>query len=56
MGFADAGSAFIDERVYARMIAQRYRLNHHEIDVEPHVDDIIDDIVRRSTSRSRTTR
>ncbi len=45
VGFADAGSAFIDERVYARMIAQRYRLNHHEISVEPHVADIIGDVV-----------
>jgi len=45
VGFADAGSSFIDERVYARMIAQRYRLNHHEISVEPHVTDIIQDIV-----------
>jgi asparagine synthase (glutamine-hydrolysing) len=46
VGFADSGSSFIDERVYARMIAQRYRLNHHEINVEPHVSDIIGDIVR----------
>lgn len=45
VGFADAGSAFIDERKYAREIAQRYKLNHHEIDVEPHVADIIDEIV-----------
>lgn len=45
VGFADAGASFIDERVYARMIAQRYRLNHHEISVEPHVADIIEDIV-----------
>lgn len=45
VGFAGAGSSFIDERVYARMIAQRYRLNHHEINVEPHVTDIIPDIV-----------
>jgi asparagine synthase (glutamine-hydrolysing) len=45
VGFADAGSSFIDERVYARMIAQRYRLNHHEIDVQPHVTEIIQDIV-----------
>ena len=45
VGFADAGPAFIDERVYARMIAQRYRLNHHEISVEPHVADIIGDVV-----------
>ena len=46
VGFADAGASFIDERVYARMIAQRYRLNHHEISVEPHVADIIEDIVK----------
>jgi len=45
VGFAEAGSAFIDERVYARMIATRYRLNHHEIDVEPQVADILPDIV-----------
>ena len=45
VGFADAGSSFIDERAHARMIAQRYRLNHHEINVEPHVTDIIPDIV-----------
>jgi asparagine synthase (glutamine-hydrolysing) len=45
VGFADAGTTFIDERVYARMIAQRYRLNHHELNVEPHVTEIIDDIV-----------
>src|ERR1700674_2166219 len=45
VGFANAGSSFIDERGYARMIAQRYRLNYHELSIEPHVADIIDDIV-----------
>jgi asparagine synthase (glutamine-hydrolysing) len=45
VGFTGSGSAFIDERAYARMIAQRYRLNHHEVNVEPHVADIIEDIV-----------
>src|SRR5205823_10339112 len=45
VGFAEAGSSFMDERVYARMIAQRYRLNHHEINVEPRVTDIIQHIV-----------
>src|SRR6202163_3280868 len=45
VGFADAGSSFLDERVYASMIAQRYPLNYHEINVEPHVTDIIQDIV-----------
>lgn len=45
VGFGDAGSAFIDERAYARQIAERYRLNHHEITVEPRVVDIMDDVV-----------
>jgi asparagine synthase (glutamine-hydrolysing) len=45
VGFSDAGSSFIDERIYARMIAERYGLNHHEISVEPHVERIIDEIV-----------
>jgi asparagine synthase (glutamine-hydrolysing) len=45
VSFEDAGAAFLDERIYARMIAQRYRLNHHEINVKPDVAGIIDDIV-----------
>ena len=45
VGFGDSGSSFIDERIYARMIAKRYRLNHHEINVEPHVAGVIGDIV-----------
>lgn len=45
VGFRDAGAGFIDERAYARQIAERYRLNHHEIDVEARVEDIIGDIV-----------
>jgi asparagine synthase (glutamine-hydrolysing) len=45
VGFEGAGAGFLDERLYARMIAQRYRLNHHEINVKPDVADIIDDVV-----------
>jgi asparagine synthase (glutamine-hydrolysing) len=45
VGFTEAGSAFLDERVYARKIAERYRLNHHELNVEPHVADILGQIV-----------
>ena len=56
VGFADAGSSFMDERVYARMIAQRYRLNHHEINVEPHVADIIETSLQPLTSRLPTIR
>jgi len=45
VGFTSAGSAFLDERKYARMMADRYGLEHLEIDVEPHVADVIGDIV-----------
>jgi asparagine synthase (glutamine-hydrolysing) len=45
VGFKDAGSAFIDERQYARALAQRYRLNYHELDIVPHLEEIVWDIV-----------
>jgi asparagine synthase (glutamine-hydrolysing) len=45
VGFGDSGSSFIDDRIYARLMAQRYRLNHHEIVVEPRVMDVIPEIV-----------
>jgi asparagine synthase (glutamine-hydrolysing) len=45
VGFKDAGSSFIDERVYARALAKRYGLNHHEIDVTAHLEEIVWDIV-----------
>lgn len=45
VGFSNAGSAFLDERGYARALAKCYGLVHHEIQVEPKVEDIIDQIV-----------
>jgi asparagine synthase (glutamine-hydrolysing) len=45
VGFKDAGSSFMDERVYARTLAERYKLNHHEIDVTPDFEHIIWEIV-----------
>jgi len=45
VGFKDAGSSFMDERVYARALAERYKLNHHEIDVTPNFENIIWEIV-----------
>jgi asparagine synthase (glutamine-hydrolysing) len=45
VGFKDAGSAFIDERRYARELAKRYKLNYHEIDVTPNLEEIANDIV-----------
>ena len=41
VGFQDAGASFIDERRYARELASRYRLNHHEIEVTPSLEEII---------------
>jgi asparagine synthase (glutamine-hydrolysing) len=45
VGFTDAGERFIDERTYARELAQRYKLDHQEIQVTPRANDILDDIV-----------
>lgn len=45
VGFKEAGASFIDERQYARALAKRYGLNHHEIEVTPHFDEIVWDIV-----------
>ncbi|MBS0377862.1 MAG: asparagine synthase (glutamine-hydrolyzing) [Proteobacteria bacterium] len=45
VGFGDAGASFIDERRYARLLVKRYNLRHHEINVEPRVADIMDEIV-----------
>jgi asparagine synthase (glutamine-hydrolysing) len=45
VGFSDAGGGFTDERVYARELVKRYKLNHHEIDVTPRLDEIVWDIV-----------
>ncbi len=45
VGFGDAGTSFIDERRYARLLVKRYNLRHHEINVEPRVADIMGEIV-----------
>ncbi len=44
VGFQRAGGSFLDERPYARMMAERYGLEHREIDVEPRITDIIGEI------------
>ncbi|AMN47450.1 asparagine synthase [Steroidobacter denitrificans] len=45
VGFQGAGSAFIDERTYARALVERYGLSHHEIDTTPNFEEIVWDIV-----------
>lgn len=46
VGFHGAGAAFIDERRYAREMAARYRLRHHEIEVTPDFQEILPDILQ----------
>jgi len=55
VGFRDAGSSYIDERVYARMLAQRYPLKHHEIEVTPNSRRSSGTSSMRSMSHSRMT-
>lgn len=45
VGFGDACASHIDERPYARMLAGKYGCDHHEITVEPKIDEILDDTV-----------
>jgi len=45
VGFGGAGSSFVDERIHARALAERYGLNHHEIDVTPNFEEIISEII-----------
>lgn len=46
VGFQEAGTSFIDERKYARALAQRYSLRHHEIEVTPNLEEIASEIVQ----------
>jgi asparagine synthase (glutamine-hydrolysing) len=39
------GERFLDERVYARQLAARYRLDHVEIDVQPEASAVLPEIV-----------
>ncbi len=46
VGFSGADGRFIDERVHARELAKRYRLEHVEIEVTPDVAGILPSIVQ----------
>ena len=46
IGFGGDTGGFEDERQYARMVATRYRTNHHEYQVLPQVGDLVASIVR----------
>ena len=45
VGFSDTAGGFIDERPFARLLADRYAIEHHEIDVSPRVSAILPEIV-----------
>jgi asparagine synthase (glutamine-hydrolysing) len=45
VGFHKAGRGFLDERVYARELATRYRLDHHEMEITPDFGEILADVV-----------
>jgi len=46
MGFGGKIGGYLDERELARLVANRYRTHHHELEAAPNVTDILADIVR----------
>ena len=46
IGFGGDTGGYLDERSYARMVAQRYGTNHHEYEVMPDPRGIVEKIVR----------
>jgi asparagine synthase (glutamine-hydrolysing) len=46
IGFGGGANSDEDERAYARLVADRYRTNHRELEVLPRVDGLIESIVR----------
>jgi len=44
VGFSGNVGGYLDERPYARMVAERYRCEHRELLLEPRVETILDDI------------
>ncbi len=46
IGFGGNTGGYLDERGYARMVAQRYGTNHREHEVEPTVSGLLDTVVR----------
>jgi asparagine synthase (glutamine-hydrolysing) len=46
IGFGGDTGGYLDERSYARMVAQRYATNHHEYEVLPEPRGIVEKIVR----------
>lgn len=45
IGFGGSVGGYLDERVYARAVAERYGLDHQEFEVQPKLEDILDYVV-----------
>lgn len=45
MGFGGHKGGYFDERSHARLVSQQYGTDHYEYEVDPHLDEIVDDIV-----------
>lgn len=46
IGFGGNTGGYLDERKYAKMVAERYATNHREYEVTPTLDGLLDKIVR----------
>jgi len=46
MGFGGDSGGYLDERRYARLVADRYKTNHKEYEILPEADGLLDKIVR----------
>jgi asparagine synthase (glutamine-hydrolysing) len=44
-GFHSSGGGYLDERPYARMISRRYGTQHVELEIEPKLDEVLDEVV-----------
>ena len=45
MGFGGNTGGYLDERVYARLVANQYSTRHHEYEVQPKAEGIIDRLI-----------
>lgn len=45
MGFGGGTGGYLDERIYARKIAERYHANYHEFEVQPKLEEVLDFII-----------
>lgn len=45
IGFGGNAGGYLDERVYARMVAERYATHHRELEVQPEAEGIVEKII-----------